>query len=517
MKNIYPRKIKGFRDIDANMNQLRWKIINAASKIYKKYGFEHFDSPVLEYAECLGKYLPDKDEVAQGVYSFKNPEIEPVYDGKGKAIRDKNNKVIMDNHFVSMRYDLTAPLARLYAENIWEKYMNKQLQEGKTPLMRRYQYGQVFRFEAKLDPGRFREFWQIDFDSVGTDDVSADAEICIILSETLEEIGLKKENFIVKVNNRKIFKGLLQAIGVKTEADEQAIMRVIDKVDKIELNEIKYELGNGRTDKKSGAKIPGLNIDDKIIEKIMSYLQDFPKNTTRKAIISILKDKKINNETYIQGIEELEKIDNILTNLDFDEQRVIFEPTMIRGMGYYTGPIFEVDYLKTYTDSKGRERKVGSICGGGRYDGLIKNFLGIKVPATGASIGIDRLSEILTLTNQVPEKTDGPVLITIFDEELMPEYQKIAQELRNAGINTEVYYGAKRKLKHQLSYADERNCPIAILLGGNEHEKGVVSIRNLKLGKQLASQITNKKEWRNRVQEEVKRNEIVEKINKMLN
>ena len=516
MEGIYPRKIKGFRDIDAGMNQLRWKIIEAASSVYKKYGFEHYETPAIEYADCLGKYLPDSDEVADGVYSFKNPELEPTYNSKGVVQRDKDNKVIMANHFLTMRYDLTAPLARLYAENIWEKFITKQIQGGKTPLMRRYQFGAVYRFEAKLDPGRFREFWQIDFDTVGTDDVSADAETCIVLSEALEKIGLKKGSYIVKVNNRKIFKGLLKSVDIKNETDEHAIMRIIDKADKIGMLGVEQELGSGRIDKESNSKISGINIPAEIVSKIMNFLQNFPEKATRQAIISELKNKNIDNEIYLEGISELETIDNILSELNFDETKVIFEPTMIRGMGYYTGPIFEVEYLETYTDSKGRKRKVGSICGGGRYDGLIENLLGIKVPATGASIGIDRLAEILTLTKQVSEKADGPVLIAIFDAHLMPEYQKIAHELRNAGINTEVYYGSKRKLKHQLSYADERNCPVAILLGSNELEKGVVSVRNLKLGKELAAQVTDKKEWRNKVQAEIKREELVEEIGKAL-
>jgi len=515
MRGIVPRKIKGFRDIDSTLSQLKWQIINAASKTYKKYGFEHWETPILEYADCLGKYLPEANSVAEGVYSFKNPESEPVLNSRGEELREANNNVIMDNHFVTMRYDLTAPLARLYAESIWFQHLQGQAVDGKTNLFRRYQFGPVYRFEAKLDPGRFREFWQIDFDTIGTSDVSADAENCIILCEALEEIGLKRGTFIVKVNNRKILKGLLQSIGITQEEQEQAVMRIIDKADKIGNAGVALELGAGRADE-SGSFIKGLGLENELIIKISAFFADFEHKTSRKETLQKLSLKVSNNAIYTEGLNELIKIDNILEKLDFAEDRIIIDPTMIRGMGYYTGPIFEVESLQTYKDEKGRDRRVGSICGGGRYDGLVEKLIGLKVPATGASIGVDRLAELLTLTNQVPAKKDGPVLITVFDDNLMPEYQKIAFELRKNNIETEIYYGSKRGLKHQLSYADQKNCPIAILLGEDEMKKGVVSVRNLKLGKELASQITDKNEWKTRVQLEVEISKIVDKIKELL-
>jgi histidyl-tRNA synthetase len=201
--------------------------------------------------------------------------------------------------------------------------------------------------------------------------------------------------------------------------------------------------------------------------------------------------------------------------MDFDEERVIFDPTLIRGMAYYTGPVFEVESLQTYKDEKGKERQVGSICGGGRYDGLIENLLGMKVPATGASIGVDRLAELLRLTNQAPSQADGPVLIAHFDDELTTEYQKIARNLRSAGIDTEVYYGYNkgfRKMKKQLKYADEKNCPIVILIGENEANKGVATVKNLKLGKELADKISDKKEWNSKVQKEVALSDLAEYV-----
>ncbi|RMF25361.1 MAG: hypothetical protein D6765_10500, partial [Bacteroidetes bacterium] len=256
-RGIVPRKIKGFRDINPGLNALRWHIIDTARKVYQAYGFEHWDTPVLEYADTLGKYMPDADSVEQGVYAFPNPEEEPVLLPNGQEMRDEFGQVVMTHHPLALRYDLTAPLARLYAEGLWMDYLKNRLEAGRTPLFRRFQFGPVFRYEVKLTPGRFREFWQLDFDTVGSDDVATDAEACMILCEALEAIGLPPDSFIVRVNNRKILKGFLQENGVQEEDQEQAILRVIDKLDKVGWEAVLLELGPGRTDS-SGAEIPGL-------------------------------------------------------------------------------------------------------------------------------------------------------------------------------------------------------------------------------------------------------------------
>lgn len=517
-RGVFPRKVKGFRDIDTGLNQLRWKIVNAATQVYKSYGFEHWDTPVLEYADTIGKYMPDEDTVDKGVYSFNNPEKEPILNALGEAIRDKDGQTTLENAYLAMRYDLTAPLARIYSEKLLDKYPRHQLNNVKPDLFRRYQFGPVFRYEIKLTPGRFREFWQLDFDSVGTEDVSADAEICMVLSDALEAIGLKRKTYIVKMNNRKVLKGFLQSCGVTEELTEQNILRIFDKLDKIGWEAMQLELGKGRVDS-SGAEVPGLNLEDSLIQQIIDFLKSFEKAGTRKEVLAQLRENLSDNEIANEGLDELTKIDELLTSMDFDEERVIFDPTLIRGMAYYTGPVFEVESLQTYKDEKGKERQVGSICGGGRYDGLIENLLGMKVPATGASIGVDRLAELLRLTNQAPSQADGPVLIAHFDDELTTEYQKIARNLRSAGIDTEVYYGYNkgfRKMKKQLKYADEKNCPIVILIGENEANKGVATVKNLKLGKELADKISDKKEWNSKVQKEVALSDLAEYVKAQL-
>lgn len=531
-RGIIPRKIKGFRDITPELNQLRWEIIDKASEVYKKYGYDHWDTPIIEYADCLGKYMPDRDTLEKGIYSFRNPEIEPVYKKNGEELRSKWNNVVMENHHLSLRYDLTAPLARLYSENLWDQFLQNNINEERIPLFRRYQFGPVFRYEMKLDPGRFREFWQLDFDSVGTSDVSADAEVCMILSDSMEAIGLNRNTYIVNVNNRKILKGFLKSLGIFsiklvsgkefTEAGvevdtilqgeelEQSILRIIDKVDKIDINGIVEELGDGRTDT-SGAKIPGLKLSKDIIKKISEYLVAFEINDTRTEVLTKLISLSITDELFEEGIDELKKIDKLLNDIGYKDDRVIFSPTLVRGMAYYTGPVFEVNSLQTYVDEKGNERKVGAICGGGRYDALVENLLGIKAPATGASIGVDRLAELLHLTNQSEILENGPVFIAMFDNNLMPEYQKIAIELRNVGINAEVYYGLQKGLKKQLTYADKKKCPVAILIGEDEVKKGIVTVKNLKLGKQKQD-IKDKNIWREKVQKQVKRDELVDYI-----
>ncbi len=514
MRGIVPRKIKGFRDLGPELNQVRWNIIQAASKVYRAYGFEHWDTPVLEYADCLGKYLPESNAVAEGVYSFMNPEKEPVLKTDGKELRDENDHVIMENHFLSLRYDLTAPLARTYAERLWQLYLRGQVQENKTPLFRRYQFGPVFRFEQKLDPGRFREFWQLDFDSVGSDDPSVDAEVCMILSDSMEAVGLSRGSYVVKVNNRKILKGFLQSLGVQDEELEQSILRIVDKVDKIGIQGMEEELGKGRLDQ-SGAFIPGLGLEQTAIAKIMDFLGKFSENRKRVEVLEALSNTPGLTPAAHEGIAELQQIDAILSNISFADDRVTFNPALVRGMAYYTGPVFEVESLQTYIDEKGRERRVGSICGGGRYDGLVKSLLGIKVPASGASIGVDRLAELLALTHQLPGKFPGPILVVAFDNHLMPEYQRIARELRDNGLNAEIYYGFQRGLKKQLAYADQKNSPIALLLGEDEYKKGVVTVRDLRLGEKMAAEISDKEEWKKTVQFEVERTGLIRKILEM--
>ena len=516
MRGIIPQKIKGFRDIDPQLNNLRWHVIGKAAKVYKNYGFEHWDTPVLEYADSLGKYLPDVDTVDEGVYSFRNPESEPIHDTKGNRMVDEEGNFLMENHFLSLRYDLTAPLSRVYAEKLWTPAVRNNPNNFRPTLFRRYQYGPVYRFETKLDPGRFREFWQLDFDTVGTSDMTTDAEVPMILSDALEAIGLKRNTYRVKVNNRKVLKGFLIGLGITDEALEQSVLRIVDKADKIGQDGMIYELGKGRKDS-SGAVIPGLGLAEAIISSIVDFLQGAPSSSSRKSIIDSLSNSPLMNPVFEEGLKELASIDELLAKLGYTEDRVIIEPSLVRGMAYYTGPVFEVESLQSFIDEKGLEKRVGSICGGGRYDGLVSRLLGLAVPAVGASIGVDRLCELLVQTKTLSLSYSGPVIVLVFDPAMMYEYQKIAQELRANDIAVEVYYGMQKNLKKQLAYADQSNCSAAVLVGEDELKKGVVTLRNLKLGAEMASSITDKAEWKEKVQIEVPREEMVQKLREMLN
>lgn len=513
-----PRKIKGFRDIDADMNELRQTIIREASRVYRAYGFEHWDTPVLEYADALGKYMPDEDTVDKGVYSFRNPEEEPILLADGSEMRDADAKVVMDYHPLALRYDLTAPLARVYSERLFMDVKRGQIMESNAPLFRRFQFGPVYRYELKLLPGRFREFWQLDFDTVGTSDVAADAEACMILSDALEAIGLERSTYIVKVNNRKVLKGFLESVGIDNEEREGAVLRVIDKLDKIGWDDVKLELGKGREDA-SGSKIEGLGLADAVIEKIVSFLKLATGVSARAEVLQKFEEVAGGNPTAAEGIAELQKMDALWAKLGFDESRITFDPSLMRGMAYYTGPVFEVESLLTYKDEKGRERRVGSICGGGRYDGLVEKLLGLKVPATGASIGVDRLGELLRMAKPGQVTAQGPVFIAYFDDNLQEEYYRIARELRGGSINVEVYVGnAKgfKGMKKQMAYADKKNCPLAVLIGSDEAAKGIATVKNLKLGKELESTTTDKQAWINQVQQEVSLNDLVEYVKKQL-
>jgi histidyl-tRNA synthetase len=256
-----------------------------------------------------------------------------------------------------------------------------------------------------------------------------------------------------------------------------------------------------------------------LIDKISGFLKIAIGVLAREDVLKKLEEAIGESAVAQEGLSELKKMHSIWAGLGFDEERIVFDPTLMRGMAYYTGPVYEVESLLTYKDERGRERKVGSICGGGRYDGLVEKLLGMKVPATGASIGVDRLAELLRMTSPEEVKAEGPVLIAWFDDELQNEYYRMARELREAGLDAEVYCGfAKgfKKIKKQMAYADDKNCPAVILLGGNEAAKGVVTIKNLKLGKELSLTIADKQEWNRQVQQEVAIGEIVPYLKKML-
>lgn len=487
-KFIEPKRPKGFRDLFGEDIKLRNAMLDKIRAVYELYGFEPLETPAMEYVETLGKFLPETDTPEGGIFALQDDA----------------------NEWIALRYEFTTPLSRIIA------------QYPELPLpFRRYQLGPVWRVE-KPKPGSFREFIQFDIDTVGTESMAADAEICSVLAEAMEKIGIQRENYIVKVNNRKILNGVLETAGIKIFLDESNLtqlalqtLRTIDKLDRIGISGIEDLLTTGRLDE-SGDFMKGVGLNSEQVKIIIDYLNITSKS--RKDFCEKLKSVIGNSRIGLDGIQELEDIDRYLSVIGIDEHRVIFDPTIVRGLTYYTGPIYEVFLTFDITDENGNKKQFGSVAGGGRYDDLVQRFLGKKVPATGASIGVDRLLVALKLLNKAQvQSAFPPVLVTTIDKNLMLEYQKITAELRNAGISAEMYLG-QGGFKKQLKYADKKNIYIAVILGSDEFENNQITIKDLKLGEKLSKQIEDRDKWRKEqpAQIIIPRHNLVNEIRKII-
>jgi len=395
-----------------------------------KYGFQYLETPSFEYTDSIGKFLPDKERPDQGVFSFKD-----------------------EKNWLSLRYDLTAPLAR---------YVAKNYQEIPKPY-KRYQLGTVWRNE-KPGPGRFREFLQFDADFIGTKNLQADAELCILISEILEKCGLSKDDYTVKISSRKFTEELFKEIKIDSIDQSSIILRALDKIDRLGWSEVKKILGKGRKDK-SGDFTKGADLNERQIEFI---------------------EKKINDKD--AKTKDILEITEIFNAYDFKNYK--FDPSVIRGLEYYTGPIFEVNLNFEVKNSKGKTIQFGSIGGGGRYDNLVSNFGNLDCPATGISIGIDRLVFALMQKKDFNIKSSKPIVICCFSKENIKEYVNILKRLRYEGISAEMYPG-EGNLKKQMQYANKINSPAVILYGEDEIKSGKVTLRNLKTGEEISVEVEN--------------------------
>ena len=418
----------GFVDRQEKELLVRDFIISNIKEVMIKYGFQYLETPSFEYSESIGKFLPDKDRPDEGVFSFQD-----------------------ENKWLSLRYDLTAPLARYVAKNYLE------IQKP----FKRYQLGTVWRNE-KPGPGRFREFLQFDADFVGTKSLQADAELCVMISEILEKCGLNKEEYIIKISSRKITEELFKRINIDNNEQKLTALRALDKLDRLGWEGVNQLLGDGRKDK-SGDFTKGANLSSSNIEAIENELKKkSPETEDLQEIIKLFKDYNFNN---------------------FE-----FDPSIIRGLEYYTGPIFEVNLKFDVTNNKGQVIQFGSIGGGGRYDNLVNNFGNYEAPATGISIGLDRLVYALMQKKEFKVKQSKPVVICIFDKNSMKEYIGLQTLLRNAGISTEIYPG-ESKLKKQMEYANKIKSPAVILYGEDEIKSSKPTLRNLSTGKEKSIEI----------------------------
>jgi len=479
------RRPRGFEDKPADLLRAERRLIQAAYSVYDLYGFEPLQTPALEYADVLGKFLPDEDRPNVGVFALQDD----------------------DNQWLSLRYDLTAPLARFVAENY----------DGLAKPYRRYQSGSVYRNE-KPGPGRYREFVQCDADSVGTASISADAEMIVIATEVMRAAGLKNGQYLVRVNNRKLLDGILESSGVPntTEGDYQKIqvLRAIDKLDRLGPDGVKSLLGEGREDS-SGDFTKGARLESSAIDAVLKFT-DASSLDRSDTIMNLEKIMGI-SEQGKSGCEELIAIDNILNATDYGPDKVIFDTSIVRGLGYYTGPVFEAELVADIRDKKGRPVRVGSIGGGGRYDDLVSRFRGQPVPATGFSFGVSRFLSALERMNALEDISKPPVIICAFDRRLMGDYFRMAAELRAEGIRTEVFVGAGNITK-QMKYADRRSSQIAILMGEDELKSGVVTLKDLYLGAEMAKAISSNEEWKSSrpAQLEVPRDNLVASVKSML-
>ncbi|MBI5261208.1 MAG: histidine--tRNA ligase [Bradyrhizobium sp.] len=423
--------------------------------VYERYGFEPVETPAFEYTDALGKFLPDQDRPNEGVFSFQDD----------------------DEQWVSLRYDLTAPLARYVAENF----------DTLPKPYRSYRVGHVFRNE-KPGPGRFRQFTQFDADTVGSASPAADAEMCMMAADTMEALGIARGSYVVKVNNRKVLDGVRDALGIADDHQWLTVMRAIDKLDRLGPTGVRQLLGEGRKDE-SGDFTKGAGLKEDDIALVLSAIEQDQAAPT---------DERLRNSVIgQQGREELDQISKLVATAGYGEDRIKIDPSVVRGLEYYTGPVYEVELLLDTKDEKGRPVRFGSVGGGGRYDGLVSRFRGESVPATGFSIGVSRLQAALTLLGKIDTRPDfGPVVVTVFDRDRVADYQKMVAALRNAGIRAELYLGNPKNMGNQLKYADRRNSPCVIIQGTDEKAKGEVQIKDLIEGAKAAAAIASNQEWR---------------------
>jgi histidyl-tRNA synthetase len=498
-----PRLVKGFRDIFARDVALKREMIDAVRRVYERYGYIPLETPAVEFVDVLGKFLPEADKPDGGIFAFRNPDVGDT----GTTVPKRRPIFAGPDDWLSLRYDLTAPLARVAAQYV----------ELPKPY-RRYQIGTVWRYE-KPGPGRFREFMQFDFDAVGTPHMAADAEVCCVICDAMEALGFGRSDYVVKVNDRKIMQGVLELCGAGAADSEESqkralgVLRAIDKLDRLGEAGVIDLLGPGRKDE-SGDKMEGANLAKDQIDIVLSYLRSG--SAERGKVIADLNQLVGKTPTGATGVAELRQIDEYLRALGYQDDRVSFDPTVIRGLAYYTGPVFEGVITRAIKDEDGNTRQFGSVYGGGRYDDLVERFTGVKVPATGASIGVDRMLEALKLIREPGSTATAHVLIVVVEPERMTWYLEMAQKLRKAGLNAEVYVGDGRFGK-QVKYADAVGIPYALIAGGNELTRGVVQIKDMAAGAAASGKVASRDEWRKGqpAQREIPIDAVVEELRKL--
>jgi histidyl-tRNA synthetase len=494
------------------------QMVEKIREVFERYGFEPVETPAMEFTDALGKFLPDQDRPNEGVFSFQDD----------------------DEQWISLRYDLTAPLARYVAENF----------DALPKPYRSYRAGYVYRNE-KPGPGRFRQFMQFDADTVGSASPAADAEMCMMAADTMEALGVPRGSYVVKVSNRKVLDGVMESIGLG--GDENAgrrltVLRAIDKMDKFSIEETAKLLGPGRWDggeEGKGDFTSGAGLEKTQILELLRVVgpdnlhsthienykgatnsdNEFSPNLGESYVVlnslvlnewdPILKNSKTGQE----GLHELREMAELFAGAGYGTKRIRISPSVVRGLEYYTGPVYEVELTLETRDEKGRPVRFGSVGGGGRYDGLVSRFRGEPVPATGFSIGVSRLQAALTMLGKLDTTPEfGPVVVTVFDRDRVADYQKMVAALRNAKIRAELYLGNPKNMGNQLKYADRRNSPCVIIQGSDEKARGEVQIKDLIEGAKAAAAIASNQEWRESrpAQFSCREDEMIAKVREVL-
>jgi histidyl-tRNA synthetase len=441
LDRVKARLPKGMRDIEAQELRALKHMLGVISEVYERYGFEPLDTPAFEYTDVLGKFLPDTDRPNEGVFSFQDE----------------------DEQWLSLRYDLTAPLARFVAANF----------DAVPKPFRRYQTGYVYRNE-KPGPGRFRQFMQFDADTVGTANPAADAEMCMLAADTLEALGIPRGSYLVKVSSRTLLDGVLDSAGVLAPKQRLIVLRAVDKFDRLGLDGVADLLGKGRKDE-SGDFTPGAELEA----------------AQRETILALLSEASSPSDPVIAELVSL------VRQTGYGHDRIRFDPTVVRGLEYYTGPVFEAELTFAAQNETGEAARFGSVGGGGRYDGLVSRFRSQPVPATGFSIGVSRLYSALSHLGKLhaQDAGQGPVVVLLLDKDRTGDYQKMTRDLREAGIRAEMYVG-DAGMKAQMKYADRRGSPCVIIQGEDERARGEVTIKDLLEGARLSGEIAGHDEWR---------------------
>lgn len=519
---------RGFADRSAADIRAMDTMLAKIKAVYERYGFQPVETPMIEYTEMLGKFLPDQDRPNEGVFSFQDESgtssVSDVPSERTSGVPDGPN----EGRWLSLRYDLTAPLARYFAENY----------ERLPKPYRSYRAGWVFRNE-KPGPGRFRQFMQFDADTVGAASPAADAEMCMMAADALEALGIERGQYVIKVNSRKVLDGVMEVAGLGGEenaARRLTVLRAVDKFDRLGMDGVRDLLGPGRTDE-SGDFTKGAGLTGDQIAPIFRFVNartfvnavaeggdktglDLPTPTEGGKTFDVLSFFEMvfgENSSAASGISELRTISEAVEAAGYMD-RVMIDPSVVRGLEYYTGAVFEAELLFDVPNEKGETVVFGSVGGGGRYDGLVGRFRSEDAPATGFSIGVSRLLAALKALGKVDAADSfGPVVVLVMDRERIAEPQEFTTELRNADIAAEMYLGSSG-MKAQMKYADRRNAPCVIIQGEDERDRGVVQIKDLALGKKLSEGIKDNAEWREERpgQFEVPASDLVAEVHKLL-